>query len=243
MHAHSRQRSCVRRRSTRAQSNGWYTHTCAALGTCMSRQRGCICRRNTRAIASVWHAHMCAALSMCTSGTHAHASVARARTSVARSVCHMCSVLARYAHARLQGMHICTYDARTRTPAMHAHARQWHERLATCALRLRRGLHKYVCSTCACATAMHARARQRCTRTSAARAPYHMCSMRASWHAHSVCLHVCSTCTCAPAMHARARTSAARAPYHMRSTCVSWHAHGVCLHAHVQLRSTHARAH
>ena len=114
MHAHSCQRSYVRRRSTRAQSSVWHTHTCAALGTCMSHQRGCVCRRNTRTIASsVWHAHMCAALGMCTSRvrgprrTHARACHARASTSVVRAVCHMCSVLARYAYARLYGIRMC----------------------------------------------------------------------------------------------------------------------------------------
>ena len=139
----------------------------------------------------------------------------------------------------------CAHPARTRTPALHAYARQWHDRYVTCA-RCLHGTHMHVCKACTSAPTMHVRARQRCTRT-------HVSGTSGLPHVLYACVVACTStsaqhahvrlrCMHAHARDARARTSAARAPYHMCSMRASWHAHSIFLHAHVHLRCMHAHA-
>ena len=173
MHARARQR-CTR------------THVSGTIG--MSHVLGA-CTVRTCTFARHAHLHL-----RC---TYAHASDARARTSVARAACHMCSTPASWlAQVRLLNMRMCDCDACTRTPGMHAHARQRLERRTTCDLCVRRGMR--IASAC-----MHMCTCDACTRT-------HVSGSHTVPHALYVCVVARAwrlpACTCATAKHARART-------------------------------------
>ena len=154
--------------------------------------------------------------------------------------------------------------ARARTPAMHAHARQWHEQRTTCALRLRGtrmtsscmhmcdydarmrtpAMHAHACQQherrCQCDTQARARQRARHTHAHVVGAT-HMCTSGAHIYAHGTCSSSHKNVTTrALAQHELCKNvgvACARASTHAHVNSVSH----TCTHA--QARHTHARTH